>query len=107
MFEVEYTVLPSEPSLAFKVQYLIEIIEKELSEVCKVVKVGASLICAPNENVLVLVYTRFNESRQLSAYLKLQSYNAIQIVEIISKLSTALRRNGYVITLATSSNTLL
>ena len=101
---MEYTILPSDPSNVLRSTYSLELIEKELKEICNVVKAGASLLCAPSADVLVLVFTSFNEGRQLSVRLKVQSHNSQSLVNILSQLATRLREQGYVMTLATSSS---
>ncbi|BCU71213.1 hypothetical protein KN1_25100 [Stygiolobus caldivivus] len=104
MFELEYVVLPSDPSNVLRSTYALELIEKDLREVCNVVKAGASLLCAPSTDTLIVVFTSFNEGRQLNIHIKAQSINSQSLVNLLSKIGSRLREQGYVMTLATSSS---
>lgn len=104
MFEVEYIVLPSDPTNFLMSTHALEIIERDLKEICNVVKAGASLLCAPSPDSLITVFTSFGEGRQLNVHLKIQSTNSQTLVNLLSQLTSKLKDQGYVMTLAISSS---
>lgn len=100
MFRVEFTLLSSDPFSTSKLPYAIESIERELSDVCTPIKAGATIMCAPSKDSLIVVYTAFNETKQLNVYIRVESLDAQTLVQIIDKINKKIRQEGYVMTLS-------
>ena len=100
MFKVEFTLLSSDPFNMSRLPYAIESVEKELSDICAPIKVGASIMCSPSKDSLIVVYTAFNESKQLNVYVSVESLDAQTLVQIVDKINKKMRQEGYVMTLS-------
>jgi len=100
MFRVEFALLSPDPFNVSRLPYAMESIEKELHDICTPIKVGASVMCAPSKDSLVVVYTAFNENKQLSVYIRVESLDAQTLVQIVDKINKKIRQEGYVMTLS-------
>ena len=100
MFRVEFTLLSPDPFNTSRLPYAIESIEKELSDICTPIKAGATIICSPSKDSLIVVYTAFNETKQLNVYIRVESLDAQTLVQIVDKINKRIRQEGYVMTLS-------
>lgn len=107
MFRVEFVLLSSDPLKLAKIPYVIDLLERELLDICNPIKAGATIICSPSREALVLVYSGFNESKQLNVYIRIEALDAKALSEIVDKINKKLRQEGYVMTLSNTSSNLL
>ncbi|BAK54489.1 MULTISPECIES: hypothetical protein [Sulfurisphaera] len=107
MFRVEFVLLSSDPFKISRLPYVVDLLERELIDFCNPIKTGASIICAPSKDSLIIIYTAFNESKQLNVYIRIESLDAQILSQIVEKISKKLRQEGYVMTLSNTSSSLL
>lgn len=100
MFKVEFTLLSPDPFNTSKIPYAIDVIEKELNDICSPIRAGASVLCSPSKESLIIIYTAFNETKQLNVYIRVESFDSQVLVQIVDKINKKLRQQGYVITLS-------
>ena len=100
MFKVEFALLSPDPFNTAKISYAIESVEKELKDICNPIKVGATIMCSPSKDSLIIVYTAFNEVKQLNVYVRVESLDAQTLVQIVDKINKKIRQEGYVMTLS-------
>ncbi|AHC52532.1 hypothetical protein SUSAZ_06855 [Sulfolobus acidocaldarius SUSAZ] len=105
MFELEYKILPPNAEYVMSAT-VIDIVEKELMDLCSVVRTGGSLVCSPSDDSLIVVFTIFNQLRKLEIHVRFSSTNAKKLAELINEVSSKLKSKGYLITLSISSNIL-
>ncbi|BFH74279.1 hypothetical protein SJAV_22230 [Sulfurisphaera javensis] len=107
MFRVEFILLSSDPLKLSRLPYVVDLLEKELVDFCNPIKAGATIICAPSKDSLIIIYTAFNETKQLNVYIRFESLDAQLLTQIVDKVNRKLRQEGYVMTLSNTSSNLL
>lgn len=100
MFSLEFVALTEDPS---KLRDFFKLSDAIFNELCVPVKIGASLLCAVSDDVLITIYVNMQGSRSLTLKIRIESENAKKLVEAISKLYEKLKENGFHMTLAASS----
>ncbi|WP_338601557.1 hypothetical protein V6M85_00375 [Sulfolobus tengchongensis] len=104
MFELGFKVMAEDP---FRLKYLSQFMSDIFKEICEPIKIGASYICAPNQDTLILIYFNSQLTKDVNVFLKVVSNNAIYIVEIMRELNNRLKSQGFHITLSETSTTSL
>ncbi|ACP35416.1 conserved hypothetical protein [Sulfolobus islandicus Y.G.57.14] len=104
MFEVRFKILAEDP---FRIKYLSQSINDVFKDLCEPVKIGASYICAPNQDTLLLIYFSSQLSKDMNASLKIMSNNATYVAEIMKEVNNRLRSQGFYITISETSTTSL
>ncbi|AOL15702.1 hypothetical protein BFU36_01955 [Sulfolobus sp. A20] len=104
MFSLSFQVLSDDP---LKLRYLTQSINNIFKDICEPVKVGASYICAPSQNTLILLYFNSQSIRDMNVHLEIISNDAMYITKTIQEINNRFRSQGFYITLLETSRTSL
>lgn len=97
MFSVELEVLLDE---TYKMKDAMELLESAMRELGKSIKVGALIICSPDEDTLIQAFAEKRDLRTLEMKVLIQSVKSTAVVNYAEVLSAKLREGGYRVTLA-------
>ncbi|MEM0363739.1 MAG: hypothetical protein QXV69_00695 [Sulfolobaceae archaeon] len=111
MFTKDFIIISDDLS---KLREFIMKIDEQLSEICKVEKIGASYLCAPDNSSLISIYIErldfknlFLESidvrNNISIRIRIESENSTTLVNIASRLNKKIRDLGFHMTIFTAS----
>ncbi|MEM0188143.1 MAG: hypothetical protein QW550_01985 [Saccharolobus sp.] len=101
MFELKFQVLAEDQ---LRLRYLTQSIDETFKEICEPVKIGASYICSPNQDTLILIYFSSQSIKDMNILLKIISNNAMYITQIMRELNNRLKMQGFHITLLETSS---
>ncbi|BDB97773.1 hypothetical protein [Saccharolobus caldissimus] len=102
MFSLIFKILADDP---FRIRYFVQSINDIFKEICEPIKIGASYLCAPNQDTLILLFLNSQSIKDINISLKIISNNAMYIVQTMQELNNRLRSQGFHITLSEASTT--
>ncbi len=68
-------------------------LDKILSDVCHPVRIGASYICSPSDDVLVSVFLN-DDVKRFAMIIRVEGKNAKELVDTVSKINERLKEIG-------------
>ncbi|MCY0860647.1 MAG: hypothetical protein OWQ54_09495 [Sulfolobaceae archaeon] len=102
MFSLDFVALTEDP---LRIKDFFKLADTILTDLCQPIKIGASLLCAVSNDVLLTIYTDM-QSKNLTLKIRVEGEDAVKLVNTISRIYEKLKENGFHMTLATSSITL-
>ncbi|MBW9140320.1 MAG: hypothetical protein TQ35_0004970 [Candidatus Aramenus sulfurataquae] len=68
-------------------------LDKMLSDMCKPIRIGASYICSPSDDLLVSVFLN-DDVKRYAMVIKVEGKNASELVDVVSKINEKLKEMG-------------
>ncbi len=93
MFSLEFQVM--EEYDIVKMRDFMSSVDSLFQGICETIKVGASYLCAPNNNTMLIIYMNVSNLKDMKTVLRVDAEDATFAVSVISKINERLKKMGF------------